>query len=139
MNTATLMAMMRRRHEGALAEHRHDLAEALVRGLVLEELRRFLLRQQRPDGLGIFARGSPDDHVVFAVARTDQESRALGVVVDVGDVGERDARRAAQASKTPLRLPSKTSVSASTISLPSPVSPKVLLRGCPERAGWPVL
>jgi len=39
----------------------------------------------------------------------------------------------------PLRLASNTSVFPSKVSMPSPVSPKVLLTGCPERAGCPVL
>ncbi len=59
MNTATLMAMMAGVTSDRAAEHRHGLAEALVRSLVREELRRLLLRQQRPDGLGILARGEP--------------------------------------------------------------------------------
>ena len=66
-NTATLMAMIARRHVGALAEQRHDLAEALVRDLVFDELRRFLLWQHRPDGFRILVRSSPDDYVVLAV------------------------------------------------------------------------
>ena len=87
----------RGRDQRARAEHRHGLAEAFVRRLVCEEFRRLLLRQQCPEGFGVFARGQPDDDVVPAVARADQESVVGGVVVHVGDVGERDARRARSA------------------------------------------
>jgi hypothetical protein len=56
----------------------------------------FILRQQRPQRLRVLARGEPDDDVVLAITRTDQEGTAGGVVVDVGHIGERDPGRAAE-------------------------------------------
>ena len=91
----------RGRDQRSRAEHLHGLAETLVRRLVREELRRLLLREHCPQGFGVFARGQPHDDVVPAVARADQERAALRVVVDIGDVGERDARL--PASVKPLR------------------------------------
>ena len=95
MKTATLMAMIGR-DQGTPAELRHGLAEALVRRLVRDELRRLLLRKLGPQGFGVFARGEPHDDVVPPVARADQEGAAGGVVIHIGDVGERDTRLAGQ-------------------------------------------